>query len=134
MTKNESEILLFIKSNPNVEKTDVLKKDFKIHHNHVIAALTWLHRVGYVSTSPVCPEYTDLQIVQGKLNFDVTAKGLHALDEYFENQTRLDKAEKDSKIARRNACIANVLAAASLIATAGYLKPLIEKFLSHMLP
>ncbi len=97
MTKNESEILLFIKSNPNVEKDDILKNDFKIHPNHVIAALTWLHRVGYVATHPVCPEYTDLQTVHGMLNFDITAKGLHELDEYLENQTRLDKAEKLSE-------------------------------------
>ena len=105
MTKGESEILNHLKANLHVSEDDILNtfKDPACNSLSVIRAddrLKSLLELGYV---------------RGSNYYEITPKGLHALDEYLENESRLDEASKNAKIARFISVISAGISAGSLV-------------------
>lgn len=90
MTKHESEILTYLKLNSSAIREDILNnfKDRTCGELSVIRTddrIRILDELNYIR-HPV-PNSSD---------YVITPAGLHALDEYLENQTRLDKAESNA--------------------------------------
>lgn len=87
MTKGESEILNHLKLNLHVSEDDILNtfKDPACNSLSVIRAEDRLKSL------------VELGYVRGSNYYEITPKGLHALDEYLENVTRLDRVEAVAK-------------------------------------
>ena len=107
MTKNEFDILTFVLSNDQKGKTktvtDVLNKFKNLPCNPYLTAeglICYLHDQGYLSSN----ERLIDDPKRHTLNYDavlrITPDGYHAMDEYKETVSRLNRAEKNIKINR----------------------------------
>lgn len=101
MTKNESKILIYLKSHPHTLQHEILNK-CKDDSSYLSKFVLPEERIEYL---------TDLGLISsdGEI-LNITSLGLHELDEYLENQTRLDCAEK-------LAILANIIAVGTMFAT-----------------
>ena len=116
MTKNEAKILNFIKqSKEDVSRTETLNHfngNLPDNYGYLQDRMTALLHFGYIKTDPLVDDLfkcDDDPLVQ------ITPLGLHELDEYLENQTRISKLEADTSIAQRNAYITLLISGGSLI-------------------
>ena len=137
MTKNEFDILTFVMSNESdsVPIEMVLNNFYTSHHKHPIATaglIKYLHNQGYLSCTGNIFEDARHILLNTDACIYVSPVGYHAMDEYKENTSRLDQAEKDSKSALRDSRIANIIAIGSLLATCGYLKTLIDSLIAQL--
>ena len=115
MTKREAEILNFLKQSSYVNENEIANrfKDSSCGVHSVIRTcerLEYLVKIGYVTST------RDTHLC------NITSIGLHALDEYLENVTRLDRveasAEESNSIARgssKSARWANVIAVVAAV-------------------
>ena len=111
MTKHESEILSFLKDKTTVSRETLLNtfKDTKCGNYSYIRTddrIDALSSFDYIYSAP------------NSTYFEITPAGLHALDEYLENETRLNKAEAHAKRALIASYVSVAIAAVSLITNA----------------
>ena len=107
MTKNESKILIYLLKKRNASKIDVLNSVcFNEGSNSFVNSedrLIALINQNLISADPVEDSLT------------ITPSGLHELDEYLENKTRLDKLEADAAEKQKHSYIALLISASSLV-------------------
>lgn len=109
MTKNESLILKYLKPLVSVSYTDLLG-EFRDSSAAECSIVRPEDRIEYLIAAG---------LISSNDNFlSITPIGLHELDEYVENQTRLDRVEKATARANVISIASAIFAALTAIATA----------------
>lgn len=115
MTKNEAAILNYIKLHKDCTSFDVIKNAKTPDHDRYVSAkdrLRLMIDLGYISGDTSDPKIDEDGSVH---TLTITALGLHELDEFLENRSRISRLEQDALINRQHAYVANLIAAGSLI-------------------
>ena len=98
VTKNEAAILNYIKLHKDCTSHDVIENAKTPDHNRYVSAkdrLQLMIDLGYISGDTPNPKINEDGSVH---TLTITALGLHELDEFLENQSRIYKAEIKSSI------------------------------------
>lgn len=109
MTNNEFLILKYLKPLVNVSRTDLLG-EFRDSSVAECSIIRPEDRIGYLVSAGLISSNDDF--------LNITPLGLHELDEYIENQSRLDRAEKSAFRANVISIVSIVVAAIAAAATA----------------
>lgn len=115
MTKNEAAILNYIKQHKDCANFDVMNNAKTPDRDRYVSAkdrLQLMIDLGYVSGDALNPKIDEDGSVH---TLTITALGLHELDEFLENQSRISRLESDALINCQHAYVANLIAAGSLI-------------------